>query len=517
MRVSLLVVTFVLTSGFGYMSRNVACAAFTDDESTSAAIPKSDAQNKKDEAEKEDSARVVGNPFREQAKVRRATTPMEAMRATMSESELQYFFERAVFDPEDPALIKVLDYYPRLGRPNIEQFAKLESNVPLNEAMADPSKYGTQIFTLRGTVTQCVKQNVFPSVAEAFDFDHFYMVSMQLPDLSAPALICTRHVPAAWLKSMESGAEFSAGCFGMFLQVVESAEDVIRPVFVADRVEWYPTEENADLGIGPSQVFLSQLGFDAGLYKELARQNNTETLPGEPIYQMFKALNKAEPGSLSKLAESKLDLADVLQSPGKLHGRVFWVRGNARRVQEVKDDPADYFIERFGIDRYYAIDMFIPLSNTIELSHKDGGKPVKYEAHFPATIYVLKLPEGMEVGKKTNYEIQVPCVFFKLWAYPSKYVESKSGGVMQPAPLMLGVQPKLVARGKSISSSVAMLMIALFAVVLGGIWFFLWRAGRRDDEFKQEQLMKRFESDGKSPLKDVDVKADAGPNFDNIE
>jgi hypothetical protein len=440
-------------------------------------------------------------------------TAYEALELIMSESELQTLFGQSSFDPMDPALIKILFRYPLLGLDDIERFAKENRAVTFTELAESPESQLGKVFHFRGRVKKVVRADLLPRVAEGYDFDHFYIVEMEIDKSLPPLLICARSVPKAWQGDDEEIDEL-ASCYGMLTQANELEDGARQLVATVDRVAWHPDRINKSAGIGENQLLLSKLGMDYGLFDSVRVSNGKSTIEPECFYQLLSVLERTSTEELSKQT-ARFDLAQLLGDPKTQHGNLIMVEGSARRIQKI-DISGSYFDQRLGIDHYYEVDVFIPLKRPVKLSH-GPGEPIVYKTNFPVTVDVLRLPEGLGEGESLNQRIRIPCVYFKLWAYKSQYVNQHNPHQHQLSPLLLGIEPEIVETDTSINPYVAAAALSLFALALGGLWFGLWRTSRKDDEFERNQVERQFQVEKGKSLNTMGIEAEDGPDFSKLD
>jgi hypothetical protein len=191
-----------------------------------------------------------------------------------------------------------------------------------------------------------------------------------------------------------------------------------------------------------------------------------------------------------------MDLASLLQDPGKWHGRVVDVQGSVRRITRVLVDEPD-IRDRYGIDHYYQLDVLVPLGDQrIEFQNRQGQTegPV-YQNSFPYTFCVAQLPEAWRefVGReRMNERMAARGFFFKLWSYPSAYVTAYDVNQRQLSPMFVAPQPE-VSPGTSGGDGAGGWVLGLgFLVVLAFLWLAVWRMQRSDRKFLRENVRRRF-------------------------
>lgn len=435
-----------------------------------------------------------------------------ALQHTMSESELQVLSHRSSFDPKDPTVVQLAYRFPTLGLDQIERFAQNTHSTSIQQVAKDPHRYTGQVFHLQGRVKELRRSDLLPEVAAGFEFDHVFLVEMIVDQQLPPLLVVARRVPDAWPRA--TIMDEPASVYGMLIQTNELDDSTSQLVMIADRVSWHPDRLNAEHNVGKSQLLLSKLGMDLGLFDEVRPHNGRSSIEPECFYQLLAALRRTTNDELRKQA-GEFDLAQLLGTPKSQHGNLVFVDGTARRIHRI--DIADsYYDQRLGIDHYYAVHVFIPLERPVKLSYGQGNT-VEYTRDFPVTIDVLRLPEGLSEGDDINYRVRVPCVYFKLWAYKSQFMAQQNPHQMQLSPLLLGLEPQVVATDRSLSPYVTAGVIGLFVLALGGLWIGLWRTSRKDDEFGRQAVARRFEIEKGKSLNTTGIQQDDQPDFSNLE
>lgn len=430
----------------------------------------------------------------------------------MSESELERLFQETSFDPMDPAVVDVMNRFPLLGLDNIENFAKENRTLAITDVAKDPGPQLGKVFQVHGRVKKVRRANLLEEVAEGYDFDHFFVVDMKVDESLPPLVICARKVPEAWPR--DEPIDELASCYGMLIQANELDDSAPQLILAAVRVAWHPDHPDEKAGVGDDQLLLSKLGMDFGLFDNVRPKNGLPSIDPECFHQLLAALTRTSNQELRKHTE-KFDLTQLLGDPKRQHGNLIMVDGSARRIQRI-DITGNYFKDRLGIDHYYEIDAFIPLKRPVKLSH-GKGEPIMYKKNFPVTIDVLRLPEGLSESESLNQRIRIPCVYFKLWAYKSQYVSQRDANQRQLSPLLLGIEPEIVETDTTINPYVAAAALALFVMVLGGLWLALWRTGRKDDQFKRNQVERQFQVEKGKSLNTMGIEAEDGPDFSNLE
>lgn len=428
-------------------------------------------------------------------------------------SQLNNFFHNQPISPgEEEVLYRIFFRLRQITLTNFDRWK--EKSVTWSDVATEPDPQRAKIFDVRGRVKKVTRIAVLPEVAEVLEFDHYFQVFMELDDSQHNAIVCARTVPEAWNRS--TTLDERASCEGLFLKLGQAEEGKPQFVFAARRMAWYPARSAGD-GITADLEWLGKQGMDIGLF-DAPRARNQKPIgasEGECFYGLLSMLNRVEPQAFREQAKQAFDLGPLLQDAKSHHGDVVMFKGNARRVQKImlgKDDRD--LRERFGVDHYYQVDAFIPLGDQqVQFSKgpNDPHGPV-FTNSFLVTLCVLKVPPELEEGKSIDVQVQLPVVFYKIWEFPSDYVKRFGDWKMQPAPMLLGIEPAVVVQAKPASSPFFNAGLGIVAVVaLVGIWIGLWQFSRGDKRFKKEAA-KILASQGANVPVDlknvvVDVKA----------
>jgi hypothetical protein len=265
-------------------------------------------------------------------------------------------------------------------------------------------------------------------------------------------------------------------------------------VFAADRVAWFPDRADPAHTIGPAQLALAKIGMDLGLWDDV-RASNARALTAtdrEAFYQLLAALGRPAAAQLRAQGAEPLDIVPLLEKPADHQGEILPVQGLARRVLRVPVSDPD-INSRFGIDHYYEIDLFLPLAANLRLGKDPSGEknPVFRNA-FPATLIVRQLPAGLTEGENIHALIRADGVFFKTWAYRSPY--TAKFGQLQPAPLFMATQPRLVKIENPTNWITAALVTGAMLLSLGVTAIIVLWYGRGDRKARRRNAIAKAET-----------------------
>lgn len=204
--------------------------------------------------------------------------------------------------------------------------------------------------------------------------------------------------------------------------------------------------------------------------------------------------------ALEEAAQQRFSVFPLFNQSAEQSGQLVMLEGEARRALEVRvvaaqDGQANSdVVRRFGIDRYYEVEMF-----------------TRDSQNNPVVFCVRELPEGFPLGDDIHEPVRIAGFFFKSWAYytdkslvaPGASPQRKQ---QQLAPLLIGRAPTWIAKeASSPNPYIGLAAGGLFVVALLLIWYSLWRISRGDRAFHAENVAKRLTSDENVPLDDFDM------------
>lgn len=448
----------------------------------------------------------------------RLSSPREMLELyNIDESQLRRFTDGQPLGPdEDETLWKILFRIPQFGQAKVEVWS--DESPALADLAADPADQQVKFFRVAGRVTQLERVELLPEVASRLEYDHYYRVTMSPDSVPNTAIICSRAVPQAWLNG--EPLDEPAACYGLFLKTgAESASGHADLIFAASRMAWYPDHPDQRRGINASFVRLAQMGMDVSLFDDV-KQNNGKALnefDREAFYQLLAVTGQADRESLFQQVDGGFDLEPMLTKPKTQHGRLIKLFGTARRVQKIVVDDRD-IQQRFGIDHYYQIDVFVPLGDhEVRVGKNKGDQegPVFRNA-YPVTCCVLNLPPDLPAEQDISQEIELAGFYFKLWAYKTEFVSAYDEQQRQIGPLFLAATPRVYHRQSGTHPFFGWIGGFAFLAAIGGILIGLWLFKRSDKKFERRVLSHQYEvPEGKS-LDDADIKSSDGPDFSKL-
>lgn len=416
---------------------------------------------------------------------------------------------------EEETLFKILYRLPFFGLDKIEAWRRRDADWA--ELAGQPEDGRLEVFPVAGRVKQVQRLAVPPETASRLEFDHYFQVRLQLAGASRAALICSRDVPRAW--ELADALDEPARCDGLFLKSGGDESGATELVFAAQRVAWLPQQADPQQGVTSDMVFLASLGMDAGLF-DVVRNSNRRAITAEdrePFYQLLAALGRAAPPEVFGRAESSPDLAPLLTQPETQHGRLVSLLGTAKRVQRIAIDEPDVQ-QRFGLDHYYQIDLFVSLGDTeIRFEAKDGKEAAVFQNNYPVTCCVLELPPGLPPRDDIAVPVRFAGAYFKLWAYKSEYVTALDDRQRQVSPLFIATTPRVVKFDHSTSQLVGWIGGIAVVLLLLAVGYYTWVPRPGDKRMEQEVLRPRLELGSSQSLNDFDFPTQDKPDFSGLE
>jgi len=436
---------------------------------------------------------------------RRAQSARELL-VNVEESQLANFRDgQPLTVDEDETLFRILYRVPMFGAFDTERLS-----VELDAAAVDaaPAESRAKLFHLQGRVLGVDRVEILPEVSRRLGFEYYWRVRMQLADSGRLAILCSRWVPAPWRTAPT--LDERAGAYAMFLKTGEKEGDHAPLYFVSDRIQWFPERVEPDQ-IAADHVLLADLGFD---FSRLADLDGRDAKPlggadQECFYQMLRAAGRATPAQLATAAP--FELAPFLTKPAERHGQLFRLAGRVKRITPIEVDEIE-LQERFGIDRYYQLDLVVGLGNQevrLAKGPNDTDAPV-LSGGFPLVVCVRELPKSLAEfanRKEINEDVELEGFYFRLWSFQSgmlnKFAVDKGTNAAgqvdpkkvdearrrQPSPLFIAPTARVVVRSDGQSTWLGKLVGGLIVFVIAALFVAKWYAGFADRRAR-EQLRK---------------------------
>ena len=435
------------------------------------------------------------------------TTPMDAL-VGIEPSEFERMIDGDPLDPEEDTLLKILFRVPQMGLDAVQRFVATTDGVTAAEIAKSPADYRALMFPLHGHAIRVQRLLVRPELAERYEFTFYYRVTVRLNDQSMVTVL-TRSVPKHW--PLEAKLNEPVRADALFLRIVaeettpggaapDPSEDGARsedsgkpeqaslPLFVSSRLAWFPQfGSHAGPTLNEGLYWLAKRRMDVSLWEaiETSDRKRLNAEDSECFYQLLATIKDSnnftdEVANEESEVVPELEIFELLKQPQSNRGERFRVAGNIRRITRVEVEQP-YFSERTGVEHYYQIDMFVKLkeNQVVTMSTSDGGKGPEFKNKYPITVCVPELPDGLKPTDDINVQVSLHAHFFKLWAYPSQYVEEFDPNIRQIGPLFVGHEINLEESSSNPTVFTAIAAIVLI-VSLGGAWLGAWALGKRD-------------------------------------
>ena len=412
---------------------------------------------------------------------------------------------------DEETVTRILFQMPRFPLHDLHRWARTTNDLSL--LATAPNDHRADTFLIRGTTTKIERVAILPEAAERLEFAHYFRVTVDLDTSPHDAVLCCRGIPNAWSSGKMLGEPIVA--YGLFLKVAEDSEENATLAFASPHIGWMPKQTNAMAAVSTDLVQLASLGMDVSLFDDVRALNRKPITRAdrECFYQLLATLGRADSATIRPLARSSIDLASLLQHPETQHGRLMVVTGTARRAMNIRIADQD-IQERFGIDHYYQVDVFIPLGDqVVRLGKQADGESPTFTNSFPVTVCVLTLPPGMPEGTDIHEQVSIPAACFKLWAYPSRFVSAFDQKQLQVSPMFIGVKPVVIQPSTSHNPYTGFAVASSFIALLAFAWIALWRSGKNDSKFKRQVLSRRREIQPGSSLNEAGIEEQDQPDF----
>ncbi len=425
-------------------------------------------------------------------------------------SQLNRFADhRPLHSDELEPLYRILYRIDRFQRNDLYRW-RLQ-NVDWEHVIQQPEEYRASSVRLTGKVTRIEKEAILPEAARILKFDHFYRVTLQPEDAPYSALVCCRWLPRAW--KVGEDVSYRGGAEGLLLKIGLTEDNQPQLVVVCDRMAWRPNAPDAARGVTPSHVLLASHGLDLGQLDLVLDRREITAFEREPFYQMLDAARRIDAKTLAQQAETNLPLAPLLQTPREMRGKLVSLTGEVRRVQEIRVDAKD-IRERFGIDRYYEIDVFLPLANESIRMGESADAPV-FENYFPVVFCMAELPPKMKPDDLIYREARLPAFYFKLWAYKTEFMERHGDRDVQLGPMLIGRTFEVLPRPAAPTGLFGTVLAVVFVATLAVVWVWVSRTGKTDAAHARELRRRRQNAqEGGSSLDNLEAKP---PDFSQLK
>ena len=472
---------------------------------------------------------------------------------------------------EHEVMLKILYRVRKFDLLDIAQWTQTQFS--WRQLAEQPAEHRGEMFLLAGRVRKVTVAKPPIEVVDQYQLPQYYLCEMEVGPERLPATIITANIPESW--PVGEPIDERASAAGLFFKAGRERGDSRALIFIAQRVAWHPDRIAQTPATNFSMTVLGDLGMDVGLLAEVENRSPIGAQDREAFYQMLWAVEQAGTAQLFRFAQQNLDrltknwkqeavqldgriaelreaiaqpqeggqggealAAELKQAridraivdraldraaegassifplfnrPDEQHGRLVVLEGNARRAVKVivgspDDDTNVDIVARYGIDHYYELEMFTPDSE-----------------NNPVVVCVRELPQGFPTGSNINEGVRVAGFFFKTWAFNTQKgaaagADGEPRRRQQLAPLLVGREPLWLQPPSAAPSTFwGLLAGGLFLAALAGIWLWLWRFNRSDEEFHKKVLAKHYAIDEGVSLDELGIVAEEKPDFSHLE
>lgn len=420
----------------------------------------------------------------------------------------QFVDGRSIADDEREALWKMLYAARRFSLVEIDRWT--QRDVTIEQLTASPNDLRGKLCHLEGVLADVAVEQPDATAAERFELPQYSRCRVLVGRSDDSVTVYAITAPKAWPNGA-SAQQARVGFDGIYVKL-GGPDDEPQPVFVAQRIAWYPT--------GP----LGDLGMDVGLLDPI--QDNTgapiTSAEREGFYQLLHCVQRANLPRLIQLAEQNVHRlrADVQKAnprptaiegavegalfnqPERHRGELFLIEGTARRTTLIRVADADV-TARMEIDHYYQMEVFTAGSQ---------GNPL--------VVCLRELPEGMPQGNDIYEAVRIPAFFFKKWAYRVPVLnnapaDAKPEHRLQLAPLLIA--PSAVWFPPAPNNPLRGLFTGLLILlVLLATYWAVWRYTRGDRQFRRKRIAPLFEPEGGKSLDELDLEVRDKPDFSGL-
>jgi hypothetical protein len=379
-------------------------------------------------------------------------------------------------DAQHDLLLELLYHLRRYPLAAVDRFS-LDTEAAAKIA-ADPAAARGQMYLLAGRVTRVERVAVDDARRERLLLSAYFRCTL-LTDQGLRAEVAALEVPKAW--KLDEPIDERASVRAMFLKMLPAEGDAAPTLlFAAGRVAWHP------------ETALGKLGMDYGLFDTVRDKTGLEER--EAFYQLLAAVRRADPDALRRTAREERearradwqrmaddtnasaadraaakrateraaagvsDIVPLFNDPASQRGNLVTVQGEALRAIEIRVDDADV-IERFGIRRYYEVEMLTDDSQ-----------------NNPLVCCVAALPEGMPLGNNIHVGVRITGFFLKSWAYrPGAATSTRR----QLAPLLVARTLSVLEQPSSGSGTLLGIVLLLALTATAIVMLIIRRADRR--------------------------------------
>ena len=406
-------------------------------------------------------------------------------------SELYDVTDREPLKADNEFLIRLLFRAANASLESWERYSKFTRNISIDALSEDPQPHRFRVFELSGRV-KMVWPFRLPQAYENSKLKGFYLVRVESTD-GEPYMIACRSLPRVW--PVRTPIDEPIRCYGFFQTLADFSSPLdsaigrelggklqCAPLFVTDRLSWFPDRWNELNGVSESQVRLARHGVDIGQF-EFVQQNNNRSITEQDATCFFQMLAAVRQLNVGDFKGERANFIELLQNPQEHFGGAVQFTGHVKRAVRIYIDRKAVR-ERMGVDFYYELDMFIPLGdsrivikNALSGAAGEKSEDLVYQNRFPATVCVLQLPETTEEirGKR----VTIDGFFMKFWNYESEFTAGLNPTLGQVSPLVIGIEPMINNSSRNAIDTILMAILAAMGVGVVGLILYFRRSDQR--------------------------------------
>lgn len=325
-----------------------------------------------------------------------------------------------------------------------------------------------QIVTFAGELLELRNVDVLEADRRGLSFDRFFAGTLRTSD-GESVRFAARDVPRNWQQRESEIPDHPVDCRleGLCLN---RATDERGPLIVTPRVESRPRQPDPYWGVSNDRVWLAQHGIDLGTLQQVGDRSPLSVSDQEAFYGLLSLT--ARESAAAHRSPNPWDLVAILPAPAGFRGDFGHITGTLRRAVRVVISDRERIL-RYGLAEYYQLDIFVRTSRAIRYQLPDKSTR-DFGTSYPVSICVPTLPADIAEGENLRIDVQVPCIFLKLWAHTSDFMALERTAtptdsvhkhqVQQWTPLFIGWTPHRVT--VPVTSPLAQLGPGLYVVVL---------------------------------------------------
>ncbi len=370
--------------------------------------------------------------------------------------------------PNDSLLVRLLYRVTRVSRRSLDEYAKFTRGVDVESVNNNPRDFRLYVFDLTARAKMVQTVNIEDSAS--LPFVGFHLVRLVSGDSTEFVAAVPIHqddshppaLPTRWPMQEEIDEPVTLQGFFMArrdfnpdsddekaIDNLIGLRDTDPPIFVANRLQWFPEANDSVIPVTDSELLLARHGVDIGRL-ETVRSNIAGSISLHETESFFQMLAATRTMSTDELPTGLIGFKESLTQPRANQGNAIAVFGHVRRATKINIEDSE-IRRRHGIDHYFQLDLFVPLDNqrivikpaAVENeSAMDNDSLIVQDNRFPVAVCVTGLPcSESEILRR---QVFVRGFFFKQWNYDSEMTLQTGPTTRQISPLVIGLGPELV-------------------------------------------------------------------------